>query len=379
MREGLFYHIMVERPEGWNEELYNKLSFEYLIECAKNGKIVEWNKAYEAYLRSEWERLFPNEGYDLENIWRLVKNKSGFIRHRYSQRNFKNEILRGNDFSEIYLQGSRFRSAHLEEVVFHDAHLEGSYFSNVHLDGADFAYAQLQDATFDEVLLPGAYFSYAHLEGSFFPDAHLEKADFSDAYLPDSAFFRAHLEGAIFQDAHLEGAQFILATVNGDTLFVNNTIDTKTNFTGTSLSSARILPELRTQLERNIREIRWEKWYNDNKILEIPARVFWKISDYGSSTRSILFTFLFSNFVFTMFYLALRDAGLLDGSILSSGNDLLLAYMQTTLVPFGILGITLTDLSLFPVFIIFIQVIFGYTILAALVTRMAIMFQNLSP
>ncbi|RBQ24755.1 MAG: hypothetical protein ALMCE001_10660 [Methanocorpusculum sp. MCE] len=80
-----------------------------------------------------------------------------------------------------------------------------------------------------------------------------------------------------------------------------------------------------------------------------------------------------------MFYLALRDADLLNESILSSGNDLILAYMQTTLVPFGILGIDLTTLSLVPVFIIFLQVIFVYTILAALVTRMAIMFQNLSP
>ena len=27
------------RPEGWNKELYDKLSFEYLIECAKNHRL----------------------------------------------------------------------------------------------------------------------------------------------------------------------------------------------------------------------------------------------------------------------------------------------------------------------------------------------------
>ena len=62
MKEGLIYDIMVDvnkRPEGWNKELYDKLSYDFRIECAKNGEIEEWNQVYEAYLRSEWERVFP--------------------------------------------------------------------------------------------------------------------------------------------------------------------------------------------------------------------------------------------------------------------------------------------------------------------------------
>lgn len=344
-----------ERPEVGNKDL----SFEYLIKCAKNGKINEWNQAYDKYLKSEWNRLFPGVEYDPENKGKLFEYGSGFERPDYNNKDFTDAIQKGANFINAHLDGANFFWAHLKGVNLLCTHLERANFTGAHLDGADLT----------EAILERADFMGAHLDGVNFLCAHLKRANFSSA----------HLEGANFLWADLEGAIFYFAIVNGETLFTNNTIDAKTNFTGTSLSSARIDPELRTQLERNIREIRWEKWYNDNKILEIPARVFWKISDYGSSTRSILFTFLFSNFVFTMFYLALRDAGLLDGSILSSGNDLLLAYMQTTLVPFGILGITLTDLSLFPVFIIFIQVIFGYTILAALVTRMAIMFQNLSP
>jgi hypothetical protein len=49
---------MADRSEGWNKELYDKLSFEYLIECARNYQIEEWNRAYEEYLRSEWKRIF---------------------------------------------------------------------------------------------------------------------------------------------------------------------------------------------------------------------------------------------------------------------------------------------------------------------------------
>ncbi len=176
-------------------------------------------------------------------------------------------------------------------------------------------------------------FKNAILDGANFHNVHIEGADFYFTKLKGTTFFGSHLDGATYWNTHLEEAIFHYTIVNGDTLFIENYIDTKTNFIGTSLSSARILPELKTQLERNIWQIRWEEWYKYNKMLEIPAKVFWKISDYGSSTLSILFTFLFSNVIFTMFYLALRDAGLLDGSILSSGNDLLLAYMQTTLVP----------------------------------------------
>ena len=370
---------MVERPEGWNKELYDKLSFEYLIKCAKNGKISEWNQAYEAYLKSEWERIFPDKKYDLKNIGELFDNRSDFVKPDFSGKDFKNVILENANFSNAHLNGANFGCTHLDDADFSNAKLVGADFTHANIEGANFTGAYLQYAEFLDAQLKDAKFNSTHLKRANFNLACLQGAEFMSSNLEKVNFCASHLEGINFSNAHLEGTFFNLAIVNGETLFVNNTIDGKTNFTGTSLSSVRIEPELRTKLERNIRQISWEKWYAKNKLLAIPARIFWKISDYGSSTLSILFTFLVSNFVFTMFYLALRDADLLHGSILSSGNDLLLAYMQTTLVPFGILGIDLTTLSLFPVFIIFIQVIFGYTILAALVTRMAIMFQNLSP
>ncbi|MEA5037603.1 MAG: pentapeptide repeat-containing protein [Methanocorpusculum sp.] len=350
---------MVEGPEGWNKELYDKLSFDFLIDCAQYLGIEEWNKEYDKYLKSEWDRIFPGVEYDPENKGKLFEYESGFQRPNYNKKDFTDAIQKGANFINAHLEGANFFWAHLNGVNFICTHLERANFTGAHLDGADLTEAILERADFME----------AHLNGVNFLCAHLKRAN----------FLNAHLEGANFLWADLKGATLKYAIVNGETLFNKNIIDDKTDFTGTSLSSARIDPELRTRLERNIRQIRWEEWYNDNKMLEIPAKVFWKISDYGSSTLSILFTFLFSNVIFTMFYLALRDADLLHGTILSSGNDLLLAYMQTTLVPFGILGIDLTTLSLFPVFIIFVQVIFGYTILAALVTRMAIMFQNLSP
>jgi len=369
----------VERPEGWNKELYDKLSFEYLIKCAKNNKIEEWNQVYKAYLKSEWERLFPEIEYNKKKQMDFLNYDSDFVFPRYEEKDFSAAIVGPTSFHRAHLEGASFFMACLKGAHFSGSHLKGAKFFMTFLEGAQFSRAHLEGADFSWASLDGTDFTQAYLKGTVFSSASLNGTSFNGADLQEGRINGVRLEGAQFISTHLEGAQFLLATVNGETLFSNNTIDEKTDFTGTSLSSARILPELRTKLERNIRQISWEEWYNDNKLLAIPAKIFWKISDYGSSTLSILFTFLFSNVIFMMFYLALRDADLLHGTILSSGNDLLLAYMQTTLVPFGILGIDLTTLSFFPVFIIFVQVIFGYTILAALVTRMAIMFQNLSP
>ncbi|MDD2286776.1 MAG: hypothetical protein PHQ11_15420, partial [Paludibacter sp.] len=67
---------MVKRPEWWNKELYDKLSFEYLIECAekKKKKIDKWNALYQEYLESEWKRLYPE--MDSIDILELVKRDS---------------------------------------------------------------------------------------------------------------------------------------------------------------------------------------------------------------------------------------------------------------------------------------------------------------
>ncbi len=155
---------MVWRLNGLNKELYEKLSSDYLIECAKNRKIDEWNIAYEAYLKAEWERLFPDEEYDPENMGKLFCDSSKFVRPGFQDKDFT--------------------------------------------------------------------------------DAIQEKAYFTEAYLEGANFSRAHLGAVNFNLTNLQGAQVILASMDGDTLFSNNPIDDKTNFTGPSLSSARIEPEL---------------------------------------------------------------------------------------------------------------------------------------
>ena len=346
---------MSEILDGWNKELYDNLSFEYLIECAKNGKIDEWNQLYENYLISEWERLFPNKKYDTKNYGEFFEYYSGLKRPDYSGKDFNDAIQEGAKFTFFYLKGS--------DISF--AHLDGANFTEAFLDGAD-------------ILL-------------------------------------AHLDGANFIQAHFEGANFNYAIVNGETLFVNNTIDDKTDFTGTSLSAPRIDPELRTKLERNIRHLRWKEWYDKpklypaiakikstltvklslktsnekkkwgtklcwiDKIINAFVRIFWWISDYGSSTKRIIAVFFGWNILWAViYYYLLPFLPGISTTILNVSN-IWTAILQTNLMMFSITDLATEGLNLFPMLCVTTHIVVGYFILAALITRLGIMFQNLSP
>lgn len=77
---------MDEKPDGWNHELYDKLSFEYLIKCAGNKRIDEWNTQYWRYLESEWNRLYLVGTWDTKNVFELVMGDSQIIRPDFSSR-----------------------------------------------------------------------------------------------------------------------------------------------------------------------------------------------------------------------------------------------------------------------------------------------------
>ncbi|MCK9313538.1 MAG: pentapeptide repeat-containing protein [Methanocorpusculum sp.] len=306
---------MVERPEGWNKELYDKLSFDFLIECAKKDKIEEWNQAYEAYLKSEWERLIPNQAFDIENIvnlpnfyfkwifpifrdkditishpsvakfsrailigadfrlaclkdadyWGARLDGTNFIGVHLENADFRLSYLKKAQFNVAFLDGAQFSESQLAEAKFTWAHLNGADFYQARLEGANFGGADIEDAIFRETQLKRANFNGANLKRTDFSGAQLEKTYFCDSHLEgacldivnlrESQFNRSHLEGTEFRGGQLEGVDFTYAVVNGKTLFSDNTIDDKTDFTGTNLSVVRINPKLRKHLERNIRKL----------------------------------------------------------------------------------------------------------------------------
>ncbi|WP_319378321.1 pentapeptide repeat-containing protein [uncultured Methanocorpusculum sp.] len=188
---------MDEIPEGWNKDLYDKLSFDFLIECAENNRINEWNALYQMYLKSEWNRLHPEMAWDPKNVLELVRQSQSKIP----------DFIRPNFIGENVIEAISLG------VYFDKAHLEGAVFSEVGLK-----------------------------------ETHLEKAQFWGAHLQGANFNYAHLEGANLRGVHLKGAQFTYAIVDGETMLTGNTenpIDDKTDFTGTALSGTRIDPNLR--------------------------------------------------------------------------------------------------------------------------------------
>ena len=129
-------------------------------------------------------------------------------------------------------------------------------------------------------------------------------------------------------------------------------------------------------LERN----NGKKWYYDkNIILTSPIRFFWYLSDYGSSGKRACFCLLLVNLLAWIFH-----------NICHANINISSAIMTLLQVPlcdklwYILLNITnyqqiyLSPTSTACVFQSTIVSLFNYFLLAVLVTRFAIMFQNKS-
>jgi len=397
-KEGTIHCNMDEKPEERGQELYSKLNSEYLIECAENERIGEWNAQYLEYLALEWNRLYPKRDWDPKNVVDLVKRDSQLIRPNFSGTDFREAISRGVCFKDAHIEGALLSGAHLEGADlrvtyfegadFFEAHLERAHLNGAHLNGAEFIGGHLEEANFEGAHFKDTEFLWAHLNGAEFMLTRLEGANFEGATL----------EGAEFLWAHLEGADFTYAIVNGETLFVTRFIDKNTDFTGTALSATRIDPILRTRLERNIREMQWRKWYDKQKfspweflkksfgkkeetekkqecksslfdrlLINPFVKLFWWLSDYGTSCKRCLVSF--GGLIVLAFIVNLVLTQHLS-------PDIAELFANTVLALFGVGDPGLEGIArLWQV----VYVISGYFLLAVLISRFAIMFQNMSP
>jgi hypothetical protein len=264
----------------------------------------------------------------------------------------------------------------------------------------------------------------------------------------------ACLEDVQLRRAHLESTLFIGSSIDGKTLIAACFLDDKTNFTMTGLDSARIEPAMLTRLKTNIRRFEWKKWYRMRKseryqmrkteskaslftpllnkllpsntdcdhpfiilfmlpvllffflLLAIPIwiirdfdvtvlfiRLFWWISDYGSSTKRILKTFMIMVCAFTALYAGLEYCGfnVLEQTAFPMGTSLgsqfnwlatLFFFSFATMVTlgFGNINVVLNaPSSVLGMLLVAANLFTGYFLLAVLVTRIGILFQSLGP
>jgi hypothetical protein len=208
--------------------------------------------------------------------------------------------------------------------------------------------------------------------------------------MSDSGFVLTRLEGADLEGAHLESSHFQFAVVDGETLFWGCTMDDATDFTGVGLRSVRARPCFRSRLEGNVRRLMWQSWYYRHPVLRWPVRLFWAFSDYGQSTSRLVGTFaLFAVLFGALFCIP----GTADGIHCKDGIRVppwmvplrALYFSVTTMTTLGPGGIRATlafrnrrecAKTFAAHLLLMLQVLLGYVLLGALVTRLAILFQQ---
>ncbi len=319
----------------------------------------------------EDKRRFSQEQYDM--LKRCSEKKDMTEWNEWRKKNYDKDILlEGADLSQCYLKGGLLNRRILINNVTPcgEAHLARAKFIDAYLENTDLA------------------------------RSHLEEADFHRANLKNAVLTSSSLQSAIFFNARLTGANFRASVLDGGTSFWESEVDQYTDFRGVGMHSARIDAGTKQLLEYNIRRMNWEGWYKkQHRVLAWLVRKFWEISDYGISTKQIIKTFFQWALIFAAIYLAwgLIDyhlVGLKDDPGIVSNLFVLEGEQETIspwLVPFRSIYfsiVTMTTLGfgdmyanahsfmrgLFGHALLSLQVILGYILLGALVTRFAVLF-----
>ena len=352
------------------------------------------------------DRRFSQEQYDM--LKRCSEKKDITEWNQWRNHNPAQDVLlEGADLKDCWLRGVLLNtkgSSHFSGEV----HLEGAILTRANLIDANFEFSRMESAQLYAADLTRGKFWLAHLEGAFLNGTCLEEAQLNSSYL----------KGAIFYRARVKGATFSAAIVDSSTSFWGLKVNRHhgnckgTNFTGVGLRTVRIDPGTKQLLEYNIRRMNWEDWYNyknwqakkDERHILIKKlmwfiRKFWEISDYGISTNEIIKTFFKWAFVFAIVYYAW---GLIDYQLIGNKNypgivsNLFVIEdsnqaVSGWLVPlrsiyFSIVTMTTLGLGdmyantnslfrgIFGHILLALQVILGYVLLGALVTRFAVLF-----
>lgn len=275
-------------------------------------------------------------------------------------------ILMSADLCKANLQDTDLRGADLQRTEISGANLQRAKLNDVNFHGANISYSNFQEAIL----------SYTNLQGNW-----LIQVDLQNAILLGSK-----LQGAELLSTKFQGANLGYAIVNGET-WIDETaeVDRDTNFEGVALDGMRIDLGIKQLLEYNIRRKKWERWYlgkSKNKLLvllrrcyTLPVRWFWWMSDYGRSTGRIIFSFFGFAFLFALIYRIWPKCVIVNevvGHIRDFWHSLYFSVVTMTTLGFG--DIAANPDSHCGQILLMIQVILGYILLGALVTRFAVLF-----
>ena len=336
----------VKNEKGNQERRFSQEQYEFLKMCSKKGDdgIKEWN---------EWRE--ENSG---EEIW-------------LEGRNLARKYLKGVNLFRVHLKGAIFIEAHLENADLRFGELEDADLFGAHLEGVELAQANLKGAKMSNAHLESAKAWSSNMEGATLGNTHLEGANMSYSYLNGASFSKTQLQSADFQGA----------TVYRNTSFCDCEVNRNTDFRGVGLDSCRIDPGTKQLLEYNNRRINWEDWYKEHWFWRWPVRLFWAMSDYGRSTGRIVLTFFMLALVFAIVYYfvpnLVKDLHVTGHSYSDFIRSCYFSVVTMTTLGFG--DMFANHESIAGHVILMVQVILGYVLLGALVTRFAVLFSAGGP
>jgi uncharacterized protein YjbI with pentapeptide repeats len=351
-----------------DQRRFSQEQYEMLKRCSDKEDMTEWN---------EWRKKNPAKDVCLDGA-----NLQGFY---LKNANFIHAVVsdcgegKKTDYSgKVYLREANLRGVNAEQASFSNARLEKTYWW----------YANARDADFQG----------AHLEEAQLGVSKLDECRFSDAHVMDASFTPSSLCGANFLKSDLRGCSIRSSVVEGSTRFWECIINRHskdqrfTDFTGVPLDNVIIDPGTKQLLQYNIRRMNWEEWYKKGwwwqRILKrLFAWPFWLISDYGISTWRVIVTFFGLALFFAVIYANcawLWPPGIVNNLDIEPHLPLWHYFLLIVLRPVYFSIVTMTTLgfgdmhanpeSIWGHVLLTIQVILGYVLLGALVTRFAVLF-----
>jgi len=231
-----------------------------------------------------------------------------------------------------------------------------------------------------------------HLKEAILMYADMEKANLLGAHLEKAWFNRANLKGTCLDETHLERTDFRGATFDSHTSFSGCFVDRNTDFRETNLETLRIKQSIKQLLEYNIRRMNWEEWYKEHPRLKLLVNPFWLMSDYGLSTGRIVVTFFVLAFIFAAIYANCaywRPPGIVSNLEVEPHLPIWHYLLLLLFRPIYFSVVTMTTLgfgdmyanakSVWGHILLSLQVILGYVLLGALITRFAVLFMAGGP
>ncbi len=250
------------------------------------------------------------------------------------------------------------------------------FLEGADLEGTFLYYIFIEDINpFIGVNLERASLIGANLKNAYLWNANLKDAILARANLEDSILVGAYLEGACLNSSNMKDSDFGNAIVDSRTALMECEVNRNTDFEGVALDNVQIDTATKQLLEYNIRRNNWEDWYNEHPFLKFLVKAFWWMSDYGISTKRIIVTFFGLTFVFALLYKLFPDFVMVYGTVGDiRGFWHALYFSVVTMTTLGFGDIAANPDSWAGQTLLMLQVILGYVLLGALVTRFAVLF-----